>query len=68
LIKLRRMRWAGLVARWGRFETVRGFVAKSEGKSANGRPSRRWEDIKMDLQEVECGDIDGMELAQDKDS
>jgi hypothetical protein len=34
-----------------------------------GRPRRRWEDnIKMDLQEVGCGVMDWIELAQDRDS
>ena len=33
-----------------------------------GRPRRRWEDnIKMDLQEVGCGCMDWIELAQDRD-
>ena len=33
-----------------------------------GRPRRRWEDnIKMDLQEVGCGSMDWIELAQDRD-
>jgi hypothetical protein len=33
-----------------------------------GRPRRRWEDnIKMDLQEVGCGVMDGIELVQDRD-
>ena len=44
------------------------FVGKSEGKRPLGRPRRRWEDnIKMDLQEVECGGMDWIDLAQDKD-
>ena len=52
VIKSRRMRWAGLVAR---MEEGRGvhkvLVRKSEGKRPLGRPRRRWEDnIKMDLQ------------------
>jgi hypothetical protein len=34
------------------------FVGKPEGKRPLGRPGRRWEDIKMDLQEVGCGDMD----------
>jgi uncharacterized protein YebE (UPF0316 family) len=43
-------------------------VGKPEGKRPLGRPSRRWEDdIKMDLQEVGCGVIDWIELAQDSE-
>jgi hypothetical protein len=45
------------------------LVRKPEGKSPLGRPRRRWEDnIKMDLQEVEGGRGDWMELTQDRDS
>ena len=41
---------------------------KPDGKSPFGRPRRRWEDnIKMDLQEVECGGVDWIELAQYRD-
>jgi len=44
------------------------LVGKPEGKRPLGRPRRRWEDnIKMDLQEVEGGCEDWMELAQDRD-
>jgi hypothetical protein len=44
------------------------LVSKPEGKRLLGRPWQRWEDnIKMDPQEVECGDMDWIELAQDRD-
>jgi len=41
------------------------LVGKTEGKRLLGRPRRRWKgNIKMDLQEVECGGTDWIELAQ----
>jgi len=44
------------------------LVGKLEGKRPLGRPRRRWEDnIKMGLQEVGCGGMDWIELAQDGD-
>jgi hypothetical protein len=44
------------------------LVGKPEGKRPLGRPRRRWEDnIKIYLQEVGCGGMDWIELAQDRD-
>jgi hypothetical protein len=44
------------------------LVGKPEGKRPLGRPRRRWEEnIKMDLQEIGCGAMDWIELAQDGD-
>ena len=69
VVKWRRMRWAGHVARMGEDRGVhRVLVGKTEGKRPLGRPRRRWEDnIKMDLQEVGRSRGDWMELAQDRD-
>ena len=69
VVKSRRMRWAGHVARMGQGRGLyRVLVGKPEGKWPLGRPRRRWEDnIKMDLQEVGGGCGDWMELAQDRD-
>jgi hypothetical protein len=44
------------------------LVQKPEGKRPLGTPRHRWEDnIKMDLQELGCGCMDWIELAQDRD-
>jgi len=68
VVKSRRMRWAGHVARMGEGRGVhKVLVGKPEGKRPLGRPSRRWEDnIQMDLREVGGGG-DWKELAQDRD-
>ena len=64
VIKLRRMRWAGHVAGMSEKRGVR----KPEGKRLLGRTRRRWVDnIRMDLQEVGCGYMDWIGLAQDRE-
>ena len=69
VIKSRRMRWAGHVARMGEERGVyRVLVGKPEGRRPLGRPRRRWVDnIRMDLQDVGCGYMDWIGLAQDRD-
>jgi len=69
VIKSRTMRWAGHVARMGEEMGVyRVLVGKPEGRRPLGGPRRRWVDnIRMDLQEVGCGHVDWIGLAQDRD-
>jgi hypothetical protein len=69
VIKSRRMRWTVHVARMGEERVVyRVLVEKPEGKRPLGRPRHRWEDnIKANLQGVECGGMEWIELARDRD-
>jgi len=69
LIKSRRMRWAGHVERMVEERGVyRVLVGKPEGRRPLGRLRRRWVDnVRMDLQEVGCGYLDWIRLAQDRD-
>jgi hypothetical protein len=70
VIKARRMRWAGNAAR---MEEVRGayniLVGRPEGRRPVGRPRRRWEDnFKIDYRETGFGNVDWINLAQDRDT
>jgi hypothetical protein len=69
MIKSKKMRWAGHVARMGEKRNVyRLLVRKLEGNRPLGRTRRRWVDnIKMDLAEIEWGGVDWIGLAQDRD-
>jgi len=62
------MRWTGHVACMGESRGAhRVFVGKREGKRPLGRPRCRCEDnMKMDLQDVGCGVMDWIKLAQDR--
>jgi hypothetical protein len=68
VIKSRRMRWAGHVARMGEGrDAYRVLVGRPEGKRPLGRPRRRWEDnIKMDLGEIGIDGTNWIRLAQDR--
>jgi len=63
------LRWTGHVARMGEERgAYRVLVGKPEGKRSLGRPRRGWVDnIRNDLQEVGCGYMDWIGLAQDRD-
>jgi hypothetical protein len=68
IIKSRRMRWAGHVARMGEKRNMyRLLVGKPEGKRPLGRPRSRWIDnIKMDLLEIGVSVVDWIGLAQNR--
>jgi hypothetical protein len=69
IIKARRMRWAGHIARMGeKRNAYRLLVRKPEGRRPLERPRRKWlNNIRMDLVEVGWGDMDWIGLAQDRD-
>jgi hypothetical protein len=68
MMKSRRMRWPGHVARVGRRVMHIGFLGKPEEKRPLGRPRRRWVDnIKMDFRELGWDGMDWINLAQDRD-
>jgi hypothetical protein len=69
IIKSRRISWAGHVARIGeKRNAYRSLMGKPEGKRSLGRPRHRWVDnIKMDHLEIGWGDVDWIDLAQDRD-
>jgi hypothetical protein len=69
MIKSRRMRLAGHVARMGQKRNAyRILMRKPEGKRPLGRPRRRWTDnIKIDLREIEWNGVNWIGLAQDRD-
>jgi hypothetical protein len=68
VIKSRKMRWAGHVARMGEGRgAYRVLVGRPEGKRPLGRPRCRWEDnIKMDLGEIGIDGVNWIRLAQDR--
>jgi hypothetical protein len=69
VIKSRRLRWAGHVARMGEGRgAYRILVGRPEGRRPLGRPRRRWEyNIKIDLQEVGWWVMDWIDMAQVRD-
>jgi hypothetical protein len=68
MINSRRMRWAGHVARMGaKTNAYRILVGNPEGMTPLGRHIHRCEDnIKTNLRELEWGDMDWIDLAQDR--
>jgi hypothetical protein len=67
IIKSRRMRWAGHVARMEK-RNAYAYMGKPKGKRPLGRPRHRWVDnIKMGILEIEWGGVDWIGVAQDRD-
>jgi hypothetical protein len=69
IIKSRRVRWEGNIPHMGeKRNAYRILAGKPEGKRPLRRPRDRWEDnITMDLKEIGWGDMDWIDLAQDRD-
>jgi hypothetical protein len=69
VIKSRRIRWVDHVSRMGeKRDAYRILVGKPEGERSLGRPRRRWADnVEMDRREIGWGDMDYIDLAQDRD-
>jgi hypothetical protein len=69
VMKAKRIRWAGHVARMGELRGAYNIlVGRPKGRRPLGRPRRRWEDnIKMNLWEIGFGDVDWIHIAQDRD-
>jgi hypothetical protein len=69
MIKSGRKKWVGHVAHMGKMRNAyKTLVGKREGKKSLRRPRHRWKDnIKMDLKETECDDVDRIHLVQDRD-
>jgi hypothetical protein len=63
------MRWEGCVERIGEERNACSvLLGKPEGKRLLGKPIRSWEDnIKMDLREIGCGNMNMIDLAQGRD-
>ena len=68
VIKSRRLRWAGHVARMDEGRSAfKILTGKPTGKRPLGRPRRRWEDIiRMDLEEISINAGDWVDSAQDR--
>jgi hypothetical protein len=59
VIKLRKIRWEEKVADIGDEKCTQNFSRENqEGKRPLRRPRHRWEDIRMDIEEIECGGRD----------
>jgi hypothetical protein len=68
IIKSRRMRWAGHVARLGGEGHIWDFGENAEGKKPLGKPRRRWEDNnKINLGGIGWGGMDCIDMGQDRD-